>query len=240
MPLHVSSTMCLSSGGENCIIQHLVSSHSVGGRPVHIPFSTCAPDGHLQVWWYQMLYNTVLTSWWWTQQCSKHVQAYNKVIIKQDFCALSWLITKINCTPFISPWAYEDREIIENFGIIIIIISLTRRKVSKFQICNAQTFTPRVATLQNHLQFPSYKGADKSLARPRRKQANVSVRMAWISFSALPCRKKKTLMTARVSMLMKSRAFLSCFRAWVLPGRAKDLSAPRVLFLSLNNLENIE
>jgi len=28
----------------NCIIQHLVSSHSVGGRPVR----TCAPDGHLQ------------------------------------------------------------------------------------------------------------------------------------------------------------------------------------------------
>jgi hypothetical protein len=27
MPLHVSSTMCLSSGGQNCIIQHLVSSH---------------------------------------------------------------------------------------------------------------------------------------------------------------------------------------------------------------------
>ena len=24
-----------SSGGQNCIIQHLVSSHSVGGRPVH-------------------------------------------------------------------------------------------------------------------------------------------------------------------------------------------------------------
>jgi len=36
-----------------------------------------------------------------------------------------------------------------------------------------------------------YKGADKSLARPGRKQANVSVRMAWISFGALPCRKKK-------------------------------------------------
>jgi len=27
--------MCSSSGGQNCIIQHLVSSHSVGGRPVH-------------------------------------------------------------------------------------------------------------------------------------------------------------------------------------------------------------
>jgi len=44
MPLHVSSTMCSSSGGQNCIIQHLVSSNSLGGRPVH----TCAPDGHLQ------------------------------------------------------------------------------------------------------------------------------------------------------------------------------------------------
>jgi len=47
--------------------------------------STCAPDGHLQVWWYQMLYNAILTSWWWAQQCLKHVQAYNKLIIKQYF-----------------------------------------------------------------------------------------------------------------------------------------------------------
>ena len=34
MPLHVSSTMCSSSGGQNCILQRLVSSRSVGGRPV--------------------------------------------------------------------------------------------------------------------------------------------------------------------------------------------------------------
>ena len=34
----------------------------------------------------------------------------------------------------------------------------------------------------------------------------VSVRMAWISFGALLCRGKKNLMTARVSMLLKSRA----------------------------------
>ena len=27
MPLHILSTMCSSSGGQNCIIQHLVSSH---------------------------------------------------------------------------------------------------------------------------------------------------------------------------------------------------------------------
>ena len=35
--------------------------------------------------------------------------------------------------------------------------------------------------------------ADKSLARPGRKQANVSVGMEWISFGALSCRKKKNL-----------------------------------------------
>jgi len=34
-------------------------------------------------------------------------------------------------------------------------------------------------------------------------------------------------MTARVSMLLKSRGSLTCFRASFLPGRAKDLSAPR-------------
>jgi len=38
--------LCSSSGGQNCIIQHLVSSLSVGGRPVRK--LTCEPDGHLQ------------------------------------------------------------------------------------------------------------------------------------------------------------------------------------------------
>ena len=58
-----------------------------------------------------------------------------------------------------------------------------------------------------------YKNADKSLTRTGRKQANVSVRMAWIFFGALPCREKKNLMTARFSMSLKSRASLTCFRA---------------------------
>ena len=70
-----------------------------------------------------------------------------------------------------------------------------------------------------------YRGADKSLARPGRKQINVSVRMESISFGALPCRKKKNLMTASVSMLMKESASLTSFRACFLPGRAKDFSA---------------
>ena len=50
----------------------------------------------------------------------------------------------------------------------------------------------------------------------------------WRGFPPAPCLEggKKTLMTARVLML-KSRASLTCFRACFLPGRAKDLSAPR-------------
>jgi len=36
-----------------------------------------------------------------------------------------------------------------------------------------------------------YRDADKSLARQGRKWANVSVRIEWISFGALPCREKK-------------------------------------------------
>ena len=47
MPVHVLSTMCSSLGGQNCNIQHLASSHSVGGRPVHRlgEDSTCAQVG---------------------------------------------------------------------------------------------------------------------------------------------------------------------------------------------------
>ena len=73
-----------------------------------------------------------------------------------------------------------------------------------------------------------YRGADKSLARSGRKQANVCQNgVNFLRRLDLQEKKKKHLMTARVSMLLKSRASLTCFRAWLLPGRAKDLSAPR-------------
>ena len=39
----------------------------IGGRPVHSPLSTCARDGHLQVWWYQRLYSTILAFWRWAR-----------------------------------------------------------------------------------------------------------------------------------------------------------------------------
>jgi len=50
--------------------------------------------------------------------------------------------------------------------------------------------------------------------------------MAWIPFGALPCRRKH-LMIARASMLLKLRASLTCFGDWFLPGWVKNLSAPR-------------
>jgi len=50
--------------------------------------------------------------------------------------------------------------------------------------------------------------------------------MAWISFGSLPYRKKKNLMTASVSMLLKSRASLTCFRACFLSEWRAFPSAP--------------
>jgi len=64
-----------------------------------------------------------------------------------------------------------------------------------------------------------YRGTDKSLARPGRKKANVSVRMAWISFGALPCRKKKKLYDSlRLDVVEIARipdVLLSLFTSWL-------------------------
>jgi len=50
----------------------------------------------------------------------------------------------------------------------------------------------------------------------------------WREFPSAPCLAgKKNMKSARVSMLLKSRASLTCFRACFLPDRAKDLAAPR-------------
>jgi len=52
----------------------------------------------------------------------------------------------------------------------------------------------------------------------------------WREFPSAPrLAGKRNLMMASVWMLLKSRAYLTCFRACFLPGRAKDFSAPRVL-----------
>jgi len=48
----------------------------------------------VSVWRYQLLYNTILTSWWWAhvlETCRGMKQSY----CKTKFCASSWLITEI-------------------------------------------------------------------------------------------------------------------------------------------------
>jgi len=58
--------------------------------------------------------------------------------------------------------------------------------------CRMVTFTvaPARSTwavyVSLYIYIYTHRGADMSLARPGRKQTNVSVRMAWISFGALP------------------------------------------------------
>ena len=53
----------------------------------------------------------------------------------------------------------------------------------------------------------------------------------WLhQFPSAPCLAGGDLMTARVSVLLKSRTSLTCFRAGFLPIRTKELSAPSVNF----------
>ena len=82
------------------------------------------------------------------------------------------------------------------------------------------------------LSAPLYRGVGKSLARPGRKQANVSVRMAWTSFSALPCRKKKTWWQlasgcfwnrARPWRAFELVSFLVGLRTYQHPGMTNDM-----------------
>jgi len=62
-----------------------------------------------------------------------------------------------------------------------------------------------------------YRGAAKSLARPGRKQTNFSVRMVWISFGPLPCRKKKLDDSSRLDVVEITRVpdlLPSLFPSW--------------------------
>jgi len=45
----------------------------------------CPPDGHSQSVMIPDAAQYNLTSWWWAQQCSKHIEEYNKLITKQEF-----------------------------------------------------------------------------------------------------------------------------------------------------------
>ena len=79
--------------------------------PLHVS-STCAHHQEVKIalhsLWYHHNYRCgdtrgcVMQFWPPDDEhmCSKHVEAWNKLIVKQKFCASSWLITEINGTVF--------------------------------------------------------------------------------------------------------------------------------------------
>jgi len=67
--------------------------------------------------------------------CSKHVEAWNKLIVKQKFCASSWLITEINilrCT--VSKTSkLQSLSNTHTCGIAVTMSSTAPKLVSRFQ-----------------------------------------------------------------------------------------------------------
>jgi uncharacterized membrane protein len=136
---------------------------------------------------------------------------------------LVWgLVSRKSCT-FVKPilhtlsilqhvWAHHTCHRESIFAVVITMLSTQHTEHKRTSTDNtkdsAHDWASRIS-LDNHWQQVT--DADKSLARPGRKQ-DVSVRMAWISFGASPCR-KRNLMTIRVPILSKSRASLTCCRA---------------------------
>jgi hypothetical protein len=81
MPLHVSNT-CAHHQGVKTALHSLWYHHSCRwpSRAQGIPEAVYCNFDLL-----------VMSTW-----CSKHVEAWNKLIVIQKFCASSWLITEIN------------------------------------------------------------------------------------------------------------------------------------------------
>ena len=79
-------------------------------------------------------------------------------------------------------------------------------------------FFQRTHVYKHERNILMYWGADKSLARPGRKHAYVSVRMSCISSGALPCRKKKLDDSSRLDAVEIARVpdmLPSLFPSWL-------------------------
>jgi len=106
--------MCSSSGGQNCITQPLYQEvkivlHSLYIRRSKLHYTASISGGQNCIT--RPLYQEVkivLRSLWYRgcvmqfwppddeHMCSKPVEAWNKLSVKQKFCASNWLITEIN------------------------------------------------------------------------------------------------------------------------------------------------
>jgi len=58
--LYMFRALCAHHQEVKIVLYSIWYRHNcVGGRPVHrLGDDSCAPDGHLQVWWHQIMYNT--------------------------------------------------------------------------------------------------------------------------------------------------------------------------------------
>jgi len=104
----------------------------------------------------------------------------------------SHIATRVNCQK-------ETFTKLQNFSNLFMYIrvffsarkiGMVRCKYGNLSFIFPAPITVRIQHLFNEITS-LYRGADKSLARPGSEQTNVSVRMAWISFGALPFREKK-------------------------------------------------
>jgi len=67
---------------------------AVSEKWIGCSIQTCTLDGYLhRVILYQTSYWYNWFSWWWAQECSKHVENWNKYIREKN-CASSWLFTR--------------------------------------------------------------------------------------------------------------------------------------------------
>jgi len=82
----------------------------------------------------------------------------------------------------------------------------------------------------------TYQGADKSLARPGRKQARKHVRDAR-DFNNIETRAVIMFLFLQGKAPKEIRSILEETLAFFLPGRAKDLSAPLYYIIHFNNIE---
>ena len=135
--------------------------------------------------------------------CWKHVEAWNKLIIK--FSASRWLVLR-------------NKKVIYFVSLSCGILYVTLCNLWTCDFGYGGIWTCAVLNFgftSSRIWF--YRGADKSLARLGRKQDNVSVKMAWISFGALPCRKKELEGSSRLDVVEMTRVpdmLPSLFHSW--------------------------
>ena len=91
--------MCSSSGGQNCITQPLISYHTYRGPSrAQVERGFSQPVHETATYRCDNTRGCVMQFWPPDDEhmCSKHLEAWNKLIVKQKICSSSWLITEIN------------------------------------------------------------------------------------------------------------------------------------------------